>query len=106
LVDTALEVHGVDAGGHVLQAFFDDGLGQNGGGGGAVASVVGGLGSDFLDQLGADVLEFVFQFDFFSDRHAVLGDGGGAERTLEHNVAALGAQSGLDGIGQSVNAAN
>src|SRR5690606_12973408 len=59
LVDAALEVHGVDAGGHVLQAFFDDGLGQNGGGGGTVASVVGGLGSDFLDQLGADVLELV-----------------------------------------------
>src|SRR5690606_2841624 len=57
LVDAALQVHGADAGGHVLQAFFDDGLGQHGGGGGAVTGVVGGLGGDFLDQLGADVLE-------------------------------------------------
>src|SRR3546814_2704077 len=78
-VDTALQVHGVDAGGNVFQAFFNDGLSQNGSGGGTVASVVGGLGSDFLDQLGADVFEFVFQFDFFSNRHAVRSE----ERTSE-----------------------
>ena len=48
LVDAALEVHGVHAGGHVLHAFAHDGLGQHGGGGGAVTGVVAGLGSHFL----------------------------------------------------------
>jgi hypothetical protein len=42
-VDAALQVHGVHACGHVLHAFAHDGLGQNGGGGGAVASVVAGF---------------------------------------------------------------
>src|SRR5690606_28485460 len=51
LVDTALQVHGVDAGGNVLQTFFDDGLGQYGSGSGTATSVVGGFGSNFLDQL-------------------------------------------------------
>src|SRR5690606_10595047 len=104
LVDAALEVHRVDAGGHVLHAFDDDGLGQHGGGGGAVTGVVAGLGGDFLDELGAHVLELVLQFDFLGDRHTVLGHGRRAERALEHDVAALGAQGGLDGVGQDVHA--
>src|SRR3546814_21123034 len=61
-----------------------------------LASVVGGLGSDFLDQLGADVFEFVFQFDFFSNRHAVFSNGGGAERAIQNDVAALGTQRGFN----------
>ena len=43
LVDAALEVHRVHAGGDRLHALADDGLRQHGGGGGAVAGVVGGL---------------------------------------------------------------
>jgi hypothetical protein len=35
-----------------------------------------GLGSHFLHQLGAHVLELVFQFDFLGHGHAVLGDVG------------------------------
>ncbi len=90
---------------NVLQAFADDGLGQHGRGGGAVAGVVGGLGSHFLDELGADVLELVFEFDFLGDRHAVFGHGGGAEGALEHHVAALGAQGDFDCVGEDVDAA-
>src|SRR5690606_16360407 len=104
LVDTALEVHRVDAGGNVLQAFFNDGLGQHGGGGGTVARVVGSLGSHFLDQLGTDVLELVLQFDFLGHRHAVLGHGGGAERAVEHHVAALRTHRGLHCVGQNIDA--
>src|SRR5690606_33657633 len=51
LVDAALEVHRVHAGGDRLHALADEGLGQHGRGGGAVTGVVGGLGSDFLDHL-------------------------------------------------------
>src|SRR5690606_19018407 len=56
LVDAALEVHRVHAGGNRLGTFADQRLRQHGGGGGAVAGVVGGLGSDFLDHLRAHVL--------------------------------------------------
>ena len=104
LVDAALEVHRVHAGGDVLHAFLHDGLRQHGGGGGAVTGHVGGLGSDFLHHLRAHVLELVLQLDFLGDRHAVLGDGGGAERALEHHVAALGAEGHLDRVGQNVHA--
>ena len=79
LVDAALQVHRVHAGGDGLHAFADDRLGEHGGGGGAVAGDVGGLGSDFLHHLRAHVLELVLELDFLRDRDAVLGDGRGAE---------------------------
>ncbi len=70
---------------------MNDGLGQHGGGGCAVAGDVIGLGGGFLQQLGAHVLIGVFQFDFFGDGHAVVGDGGGAELLIQSYVASLGA---------------
>ena len=106
LVDAALEVHRVHAGGDVLHAFADDRLGQHGGGSGAVTGDVGGLGSNFLDHLRAHVLELVLQFDFLGDRHAVLGDGRGTEGTLQNHVAALGAEGHLDGVGEDIDATN
>ena len=67
LVDAALDVHRVGAGGDGLQALAHDRLGQHGGGRGAVAGLVGGVGSDFLHHLRAHVLELVLQFDFLRD---------------------------------------
>ena len=43
LLDAALHEHRVDAGDDGLEALVEDGLGQHGGGGGAVAGDVGGL---------------------------------------------------------------
>jgi hypothetical protein len=106
LVDAALEVHRVHAGGDELHAFADDGLGQHGGRRGAVTGDVGGLGSDFLDHLRAHVLELVLEFDFLGDGNAVLGHGRGAEAALEHDVAALGAEGDLDRVGQDVDASH
>ena len=83
----------------------DDRLGENGGGGGAVAGDVGGLGSDLAHHLGAHVLELVLELDLLGDGDAVLGDAGSAERLLEHDVAALGAERHLDGVGENVDAA-
>src|SRR6188768_4521600 len=105
LVDAALDVHRVAARGNGLEAFADDRLREHGGGGGAVASFVRGVGSDFLHHLRAHVLELVLELDFLRDRHAVLGDGGGAEALLEHGIAALGAERRLDGVGENVDAA-
>ena len=42
-------------------------LGEHGRGGGAVAGDVVGLGGDFLDELGAHVLERVVELDFLGD---------------------------------------
>jgi hypothetical protein len=106
LVDAALQVHRVHAGGNELHAFADDGLRQHGGRGGAVTGGVAGLGSNFLDHLRAHVLELVLEFDFLGHRDTVLGDGGGAEAALQDHVAALGAQGDLDRVGQDVHAFN
>ncbi|MCY1225193.1 hypothetical protein D9M72_373830 [compost metagenome] len=102
LVDAALQVHRVHAGSHQLETFANDGLCQDRGGRGAVTSVVAGLGGHFLHELGAHVLQLVLEFDFLGHGHTVLGHGGGAERTLEHHVAALGAQGHFDCVGQDV----
>ncbi len=104
LLDAALEGHRVGAGGDVLQAFGDDRLAEDGGGGGAVTGDVVGLGGDLLGELGADVLERVLELDLLGDGDAVVGDRGGAELLVEDDVAALGAEGDLDGVGQGVNA--
>src|SRR5699024_2547283 len=104
-VDAALEVHRVHASGHGLDTLAHDRLGEDGGGGGAVAGDIGGLGGDFLHHLRAHVLELVFQFDFLGHGNAVLGNGRRAEALVEYHVAALGPQRHLDGIGQRVDPA-
>ena len=48
---------------------------------------------DFLHHLRAHVLELVFELDLLGDRDAVLGDGRGAERLVEDDVAALRARA-------------
>ena len=100
-----LQIHRVGAGGNRLGAFSDDRLGENGGGGRAVAGDVGGLRGDLLEHLRAHVLELVFKLDFLGDRHAVLGDARRAERLVEHDVAALGAERDLHRVGENIDAA-
>ena len=53
LVDAALQRHGIRAGGEGLEPLLEDGLGQDGGRGGAVTGGVGGLGGGFLHGLGS-----------------------------------------------------
>ena len=105
LVDAALDGHGVAAGGHELHAFAVDGLSEHGGGGGAVAGDVVGLGGHFAHHLGAHVFKLVFELDFLGDGNAVLGDDGGAEGLFDHDVAALGSKGHLDGVGELIHAA-
>ena len=82
-----------------------DRLGQNGGGGGAVAGDVGGLRSDLADHLGAGVLELVLQLDLLGDGDAVLGDRRRAELLLDDDVAALRSERHLDRVRELVDAA-
>ena len=88
-----------------LEAFVEDGFGEDGGGGGAVAGDVAGLAGDFLHHLGAHVFVGVFQLNFLGDGDAVFGDGRRAEGFLEDDVAALGAERDFDGSGELLNAA-
>src|SRR4030088_1983226 len=104
-VDTALEVHRVHAGGNRLGAFSDDRSRENGRGGGAVAGCVGRLGGHFAHHLGAHVLELFLKLDFLGDGDAVLGDAGCAERLVEHDVTALGAERHFDRVVENFDAA-
>src|SRR5262249_36078573 len=104
-LDAPLEGHGVGAGGHVAQALPDQSPGQDGGGGGAVAGHVVSLLGYFLDQLGPDLLIGVFELDLLGDRHAIVGNGGGAPLLLEYDVASLGAEGDPYGVGELVHPA-
>ena len=46
------------------------------------------LSATSLHELGAHVLEAVFELDFLADGHAVFGDGRAAERLVDDHVAA------------------
>ncbi len=104
LVDAALEGDGVGAGGHVAQASLHHGVGQHGGGGGAVTSSVVGFGSGLTNQGHTGVLDVIFQLDLLGDRDAVVDDLGGAEFLLQHHIAALGTEGDGYGFGKNIDA--
>ncbi len=83
---------------------MNKGLGQHGGGGGAVAGDVVGLLGDFLDQLGADALVRILEIDLLGDGNTIISDGGSAIGLVQHHVATLGTQRDLDGVGELVEA--
>ena len=104
LLDAAADRGRIRSGHDVPQAFLEDGPGQHGGRGGAVAGQVGGLLSHLDDQLGAHVLEAVFQFDLLGHRHAVLGHRRPAVGLVDDHVASRGAHRHGHGVGQFVDA--
>ena len=83
---------------------MNHGLSQQRSGGGTVTGNIVGLGGDLLHQLCAHVLKGIGQLDLLGDAHTVIGDEGSAVLLIQNNVAALGTQRDLYGIGQSVNA--
>ena len=104
-VDALLDLHGVGAAHHGLDAFLVDGPGQHGGGGGAVAGHVGGLGGHLAHQLGAHVLVLLLQLDLLGDGDAVLGHERGTELLLDQDVAPFGPEGDLHRVGELVHAA-
>ena len=67
----------------------------------AVSEVLRG---DLAHHLRTHILELVLELDLLRHGHAVLGDARRAERLLEHDIAALGAERHLDRVGQDVDA--
>ena len=104
LLDAALQVHRVHAGRDRLHAFLDDRLGEDRGGGGAVAGLVAGAAGHFADHLRAHVLELVLELDLLGDGDAVLGDARRAPGLGEDHVAALGAEGDAHRVGECVHA--
>ena len=102
LVDAALDGHGIHPGRHALEPFGEDGLGQHGGGCGAVACYVGCLGSDLLDHLGAHVLDRIGQFHFLGNRHTILRYCGAAKLLVDDDVTALGTERHSNRIGELI----
>ena len=100
LVDTALDVNRIGTGGDTLQALAENGLSQDGGGGGAITSDVAGLGCHFLHHLGTHVFKGILELNFLGDRDTILGDSRAAEFLVQDNVAALGAEGNLNSLGQ------
>ena len=105
LVDAAAQIHRVHAGGDGLEALAHDGLSEDGGGRRAVTGEIVGLLGDLAHHLRAHVLELVLELDLLGDGDAVLGRARGAERFLDDDVAALGTERDLHGVGEDVDAA-
>ena len=102
LVDTALEVHRVGTGGHVLQAHTDDRLCKHRCRRCSVTGIVVGLRSDLLDHLCTHVGECILELNLLGDRHTVLGDLGSTELLVDNHVATLGAQRYLHCVRQRI----
>ena len=105
LVDATLQRCWVRAGSNGFYTFAVNGLRQHGRGCGAVTGNVGGLGSDFLDELGTDILDGILELDLLGNGHAVFGDGRRSELFLDYHIAALGTECDFDGVGEYVHAA-
>ena len=100
LVDAATDGQRVSASGDVAQTVVDDGLSEQGCGGGTVTHGVVGLGGDLLHQLGAHVLDVVLELNLLGDGNTVVGDGRGTERALQSDVQSVDALGELSaGIG-------
>ena len=105
LVDAALDGHRIRARRHRFDAFAENCLGQNRGGGGAIAGDIGGFRRHFAHHPGAHVLERIRQVDFFGYGNAVLGDGRSTELLFENDVASAGTESHLHRVGKLVDTA-
>ena len=104
LLDAALQDHRVGAGGHVAQTFAHHRPGEDRGGRRAVTGDVVGLLGDFLDELGADLLERVFEVDLLGDGDTVVRDRGGAPLLFEDDIAATRAEGDAHCVGELVHA--
>ncbi len=103
-INATLQIHRVHAGGDSLSTLTDDGLGQYGGGCGAVAGFVGGPRSDLLHHLSTHILELVGKLDFLGDGDTVLCNARRAERFVQYYVAAFGAERDFHSIGKRIDA--
>ena len=106
LLDAGVQSNGVDTGRDGPDAIVDDGLRHDRRGGGAVTGLGVGLGGDLLDEFRADVLLGVLEADLTGDGNAIVDDLGSTIVALQDDIATLGTERYLDGIGNLVDAIN
>ena len=85
-----------------VNAAMDHALGQDRRGRRPVAGLLVGLVGDFVDELGAHVLDRVLQLDFPGDGNAVLANRGRAVAFVQGDVASLRPKGNLDRVGELV----
>ncbi len=102
-VDTALEIHRISSGGHVLEPHANDGLGENGSSCCSITGLISGLRSHFFNQLCTQVLLCVSQFDFFGYGDTIFGDVRSTVFLIDNYITSLRSEGYFDCIGQLVN---
>ncbi len=105
LLDPALEIHRVHPRRHHLAPLAEDGVGEHGGGGGAVSGHVGGLAGHFLHQLRTQVFEVVLEVHLLGHGDAVLRHRRRPPALFQEHVAALGAERHAHRVRQRLDAA-
>ena len=104
LVDAAADRRRVAPGRDVARALAENRPSEHRGRGRAITGQVRRLRSHLVHELGAHVLERILEIHFLADSHAVLCDGGAAERLVDDHVAAGRPHRHRDGTGQFLDA--
>jgi len=89
---TALKRSRIRTGGHILETFAEDCLGQDRRGRRAIAGDIRRLGSDLPNQLRSHVFIRVLQFDFLRHGNAVFGNGRATVFLVQDDVTSGGSE--------------
>ncbi len=100
LHDSVLNGDGVLATAKVLETFLHDGVRQDRCGCGSVSRCVVRLCCSFFYQLSTEVLECIWEFDFFRNSHTVFGNCGSAPGFCDRDVTTQWSHGCRDSIGE------
>ena len=101
-LDATTQIHWVHSSSDRFAALFEDGTGEDRGCRCAVTSLIIGLASDLLYEVGADVLVAIAELDVLGHSDTILGDLGHAKSPVEDDVAATWAQSHLHSVSKLI----
>src|SRR4051794_11137247 len=102
LLDPPTQQHGIRPFGDVAHSLAHHRLGQHCRRGRPVTDEIRRLAGDLAHEVGPHVLEGIREMNLLGDAHAVVSDHRSPRHLLEHDVAALGAERHLDGVGELV----
>ncbi len=102
-VDTALQVHGVCTGSHILDAHRDKRLRKNRSRSCAITGIVVGLRRHLTHHLRTHVGERILQLHLLGYRNTILGNLRRTKLLVDNHVATLGAKCHLHSVAQRIN---
>ena len=100
LVNATRKGHRISARGNHFEAFAKNCLGQNGGGSRSVTGHIVGFTGRFLDQLGSEIFERIFEFNVFGNGHAVLCHFGRTPTLIQHRITTTWSERAFYSTGQ------